>query len=368
MNKTIGQLLIIGIAGESLTADEKNFIIENNIGGVILMGRNCKDPKQIHALCSEIQSLRFKMPDRAPLFISVDMEGGRVHRLKEPFTKWPALKKLGDLDNSTVTYAFANKMGTELKAVGFNLDFAPSVDVLTNPNNTAIGDRALSHDFKMVDKHASALIRGYIKSGIICCAKHFPGHGNTVLDSHDDLPIEEADLKRLQECEMVPFKKAVKSRVDLMMMSHVMFPKIDPKNPVTFSEYFVKELVRKELRFRGIIISDDLDMKAMTSKWGRDEIPVKALEAGIELLLYCNDPTSPPIAIEAITAAVAQQRLDKTYIESIKNKILEFKKEKIQDPDPIPFEEAVKLIGHPDHLKLAAAINKGEVPEGLLPE
>jgi beta-N-acetylhexosaminidase len=368
MNKTIGQLMIIGIAGESLTADEKSFIVENNIGGIILMGRNCKEPKQIHALCSEIQSLRHKMEDRAPLFIGVDMEGGRVHRLKEPFTKWPALKKLGDLDNSTVTFHFANKMGMELKAAGFNLDFAPSVDVLTNPTNTAIGDRALSSDYKMVDKHASALVRGYIKAEIITCAKHFPGHGNTVVDSHFELPIEQADLKRLQDVEMVPFKKAIKSRVDFLMMSHVMFPNVDKDNPVTFSSHFIQDIVRKDLRFKGLIISDDLDMKAMTNKWSKEEIPVKALKAGIEVLLYCNEPDSPVRAIEGVTEAVAQGVLDKNYLESVRRKILDFKKEKLAQPEPMSWDEAVKLIGHPDHLKLAAAINAGEVPAGLLPE
>jgi beta-N-acetylhexosaminidase len=368
MNKTIGQLLFIGIEGESLLPEEKTFIIENNIGGVVLFSRNLKEPKQIHSLCTEIQSLRHKMPDKAPIFVGVDMEGGRVHRLKEPFTKWPALKKLGDLDNSTVSFNFANKMGQELKAAGFNLDFAPCVDVLTNPNNPVIGDRALSHDVKIVDKHTSALVRGYIKAGIVAVAKHFPGHGNTMIDSHEDLPIEGADIKRLQECELIPFKKAVKSRVDMLMMSHVMFPNIDGDNPVTFSKEFIQNLARKELRFKGLIISDDLDMKAMRKRWGREEIPVKALQAGIEILLYCNEPESPPTAIEAITTAVAQGALDKAFLEATKKKILDFKKEKLLQPDPIPYSEAVKIIGNPDNLKFAAAVANGEVPAGLLPE
>lgn len=368
MNKSIGQLLIVGIAGEALTNEEKSFIIENNIGGVILMGRNTKEPKQVHALCSEIQSLRYKMIDKAPLFIGVDMEGGTVHRLKEPFTQWPALKKVGDLDNSTVTYHFANKMATELKAIGFNLDFAPCVDTLTNPNNKAIGSRALSHDARMVEKHASALVRGYIKAGIISCAKHFPGHGNTLVDSHDDLPVEDADLARLQEVELLPFKKAIKSRVDFLMMAHLMFPKIDPENPVTFSEFFIQKLVRQELRYRGLIISDDLDMKAMTKKWERDQIAVKAVQAGIEILLYCNDPSSPPMAIEGLMGAIAQGQIDKAYVESVKKKILDFKKDRLAQSDPIPFEQAAKIIGHPDHLKFAAAVNKGELPQGLMPE
>jgi beta-N-acetylhexosaminidase len=368
VNKTIGQLFFIGVSGETLTPAEKTFIIDNNIGGVVLFARNLKTPRQIHALCSEIQALRYKMIDKAPLFIGIDMEGGRVLRLKEPFTPWPALKKLGDLDNSSVTYHFANRMAMELKAVGINLDFAPCVDVLTNPKNTVIGDRALSHDFKMVDRHASALVRGYIKAGIISCAKHFPGHGNTMLDSHEALPIEETDLQTLQDREIIPFRKAVKSRVDMVMMAHILFPKIDPSGPATFSEFFIKKLVREDLRFKGIVISDDLDMKAMTNQWSREEIPVKALLAGIEVLLYCNDPTSPPIALDAITSAVAQGRLDKNLLEAAKKKVLDLKKDKLAQSDPMPFDEAIKFIGHPEHLKLASALAKGEVPAGLLPE
>ncbi len=368
MNKTIGQLLFIGVSGETLTADEKTFIVENNIGGIVLFSRNLKEPKQIHALCTEIQNLRHRMIDKAPLFIGVDMEGGRVMRLKAPFTPWPALKKLGDLDNSSVTYHFSYRMGLELKAVGFNLDFAPCVDVLTNPKNTVIGDRALSSDFKMVDKHASALVRGYIKAGIITCAKHFPGHGNTMLDSHLALPIEETDLKQLQEREIIPFKKVIKSRVDMLMMAHILFPNIDPSGPVTFSEKFIKQIVREDLRYKGIVISDDLDMKAMTNKWSREEIPVKALQAGIEVLLYCNEPDSPVIALESITTAIAQGQLDKNYLESLKQKVLALKKEKLTHPDPIVFSESIKVIGHPDHLKLAEALQTGQVPAGLLPE
>ena len=368
MNKTIGQLLFIGVSGEVLTPEEKTFIIENNIGGVVLFGRNLKSPQQIHALCCEIQSLRHQMPDKAPIFIGVDMEGGRVRRLKEPFTPWPSLSKLGDLDNPTATYHFAYCMGLELKAAGFNLDFAPSVDVLTNPNNTVIGDRALSIDAKMVDKHASALVRGYIKAGILTCAKHFPGHGNTMLDSHVALPVEQTDLKQLQERELIPFKKVIKSRVDMLMMAHILFPKIDPENPVTFSERFIQQMVREDFRYKGIVISDDLDMGAMTTQWTVEEIPVKALKAGIEILLYCNEPNSPKIAIESIMAAVAQGQIDKKHLELIKQKILTLKKEKLTDPDPMPFSEAIKLIGHPDHLKLAAALAKGEAPAGLVLE
>jgi beta-N-acetylhexosaminidase len=366
MNKLIGQHLIIGVSGHALTVDEKKFIVSNNIGGIILFSRNVSEPKQVHALCAEIQSLRHQMPDKAPLFIGIDMEGGRVARLKAPFTLWPSLKTLGDLDNATVTFHFSNKMGLELKAVGINLDFAPCVDVFTNPKNTVIGDRSISSDPEMVAKHASALVRGYIKSDIMSCAKHFPGHGNTLVDSHEDLPVEDLDMKRLDSLELIPFKRTFKARVDMVMTSHILFKNIDPEWPVTLSELFLKKILREQCRYRGLIITDDLDMKAMAKHFDPKRIPVRAMQAGADILLYCNEPLSPPRAIENLTDAIAQGELKKADLEASYKRILEAKKDKIPNPDPIPIEEALKIIGCAEHLKVAKALAKGEVPTGLI--
>lgn len=366
MNKNLGQLLIIGIQGKSLTEDEKKFIINNNISGVILMGRNCESPKQVRDLCHDIQSLRFKMPDKAPLFIGIDMEGGRVQRLKSPFTIWPPAKKLGDLDNSTLSFNFSQKMGAELKSVGINLNFAPCVDIFSNPQNQVIGDRSLGADPEHVGKHASALVRGFIKSEVISCVKHFPGHGNTLLDSHEDLPKEMADLKRLEDFELIPFKRSFKARVEMCMTSHILFPNIDPHYPATLSEFFVKKLLKDQCRFRGLVITDDLDMKALTKNYTTEQIPVLALKAGCDLLLYCNEPLSPPKALEAIIEASAQGVLDIKELEQKAQKILAFKKENIPNPDPISYEEAIKIVGSPEHQKLAEAIKSGVIPPELL--
>ncbi|NUM58116.1 MAG: beta-N-acetylhexosaminidase [Bdellovibrionaceae bacterium] len=365
MSKSFGQLMIIGIEGKSLTADEKKFIVNNNISGVILMGRNCESPKQISELCHDIQSLRFKMPDKAPLFIGIDMEGGRVQRLKSPFTIWPPAKKLGDLDNATVSFLLSQKMGQELKSVGINLDFAPCVDIFSNPQNTVIGDRSLGEDPELVGKHASALVRGFIKSEVIPCVKHFPGHGNTLIDSHEDLPKENSDLKRLEEFEMIPFKRAFKARVDMCMTSHILFPQVDPKYPATLSEIFVKKLLKENNRFKGLVITDDLDMKALTKNYSPEEIPVLALKAGCDLLLYCNEPLSPPRALEAILNATIQGSLDENYLEKLSQKVIAYKKEKIPNPDPLSFEEAIQIIGCQEHQSLAQAIKEGKVPEGI---
>jgi beta-N-acetylhexosaminidase len=364
----IGQQFFIGISGLALTSDEKKFIVENNIGGVCLFGRNVADPKQVRDLCEEIQSLRHQQADKAPLFIGIDMEGGRVHRLKPPFTSWPALRRLGDLDAPAATYAFACSMGAELKSVGINLDFAPCVDVLTNPANTVIGDRAISEDPEKVARHASALVRGYMKAGVLTCAKHFPGHGNTLIDSHLDLPIENSTLEELHQCELKPFRSAIRSRVDMVMTSHIKFPLIDPAWPVTLSKTFIQELLRKELKYTGFVITDDLGMKAMASHFGADQIPVRALQAGAELLLYCNEPETPPMAIEALIKAYKEGQIEDGLFHRNHRKILKFKESKLKEPNPLPLEKVLEIVGCSDHQKLAAAITKGEMPAGILPE
>lgn len=367
MKALIGQHVMIGLSGLSLTSDEKKFIVENNISGVTLFARNVSsDPLQIRELCAELQSLRHEMADKAPLFIAIDMEGGRVARLKAPFTVWPPLKRLGDIDSPTLSFQFSQAMGRELRSVGINLDFAPCTDVFTNPNNTVIGDRAVSTDPEMVAKHASALIRGYLKSDVIPCAKHFPGHGDTIIDSHEDLPIENAEHSLLNSRELIPFVKSFKSRVPLLMTAHIHFPKIDPEWPVTLSEIFLKRILREELKYRGLVITDDLDMKAMAAHYSREMLPVRSLQAGAEILLYCNEPSSPPIAMASVEKALRDGTLKMETLETNKNKIMQLKKETLAQPDPLSATQIKEIVGQKFHQQLSDAIKTGEIPSGLL--
>ena len=362
----IGQLFMIGLGGKTLAANESEFIVKNNIGGVILFDRNLGTPQEVHKLCAEIQALRHKTKDKLPLFISIDMEGGRVARLKAPFTQWPAAQKLGALDSTSVAFRFSMAMGAELRACGINLDFAPCVDVLTNPKNTVIGDRALSTDPEQVAKMASAIVRGYIKAGVIPCAKHFPGHGHTLIDSHLDLPVEDADIERLRAVEMHPFKKVFRARIDMVMTAHIKFPNVDPEWPVTLSPLFIQQILRQELRYRGLVITDDLDMKALATHYDRDMIPVRALQAGCDILLYCNEPDRPPLALEAVRKAVNDGAVKTAQIDESYKRVLALKKDVLASPDPMPWAEAAKLIGHPDHVKLSKAIQEQKVPQELL--
>lgn len=367
MKDIIGQHLIIGLAGETLSDAEKNFIVDNNIGGVVLFGRNCKSPEQIFNLCREVQNLRHQLPHKTPLFISLDMEGGRVHRFKEPFTQWPPLKKLGDLDAPTVSFEFAKNMGDELAAVGVNLDFAPCLDVFTNPKNTVIGDRALSSDPQIVAKHASALVRGYLKSNIISCAKHFPGHGHTLIDSHVDLPTCDLTLEHLRANELVPFNKAIRSKVGMIMIAHILFNQIDKSQPATFSKIIVNDLLKKEMRFEGLVVSDDLDMGALSKYHSTAEIPVKSLLAGIDLLLYCNKPDSPKVAIASILKALESKELSLEKLQSSYDRIIEFKKNHLVTTDESKFSNIQNRIGPTENKEFTMSLRETKMPAGFTP-
>jgi len=365
MQSQLGQLFFIGLSGLTLTSQEKKFIVENNIGGVVLFNRNIASVEQLHELCTEIQSLRHEMPDKAPICIAIDMEGGRIARLGVPFTIWPPLKTLGDIDSPTLSFSFAFAMGTELRAVGINLNFAPCVDVFTNPQNTIIGDRSVSTDADVVAKHATALVRGYLKAGVIPCVKHFPGHGNTLVDSHDDLPIENADLKRLNEVELLPFARTFRSKVPMMMTGHLSFPNVDPDWPVTMSEIFLKKIAREQMRYKGLIIADDLDMRALINHYGTEEIAVRTLQAGADILLYCNEADSPARALADVHKALQDKRIDPAQIEASHKRMLDMKQSHLAKPDPFPLNEALHLAGCAEHQRLAQAMKIGRVPDDL---
>ena len=357
MDELVGQQFIIGLSGEEITQEEARFIVENNIGGVVLFDRNLQSLEQIYKLIKDLQNLSSKQKTKnpLPLFISVDMEGGRVHRLKAPFTIWPAVKNLGDINSSSIAFQFASQMGQELKAVGFNLNYAPCVDILTNPENKVIGDRAISSRAEVVTKLSSALVRGFVKAGILSCAKHFPGHGSTSVDSHFDLPVDQRSLRDLEsQGDLLPFKKAIQSRVDMIMTAHIHFPEIDPKFPVTLSPFFIKNFLKQVLRFRGLVITDDLDMKALTKNFNEEDIPVFALKAGVHILLYCND--LPVKALESVRQAFKKGLIQPEVIHENFEKIQSVKIKKLKDQKPLGLEEVKKIVGSKEHIEFSKAL------------
>src|SRR3954449_13447022 len=227
LRRHVGQLAIVGFEGHDLPPEMRSMAREFDLGGVIFFARNVEAPEQVADLSRESQALAREMP----LWVSVDQEGGRVARLKRPFTEWPPMQTLGRAGDEGLAERFARALAAELKAVGISLDYTPVLDILTNPKNPVIGDRALAERAEDVARLGSVIVRTLQAEGIAACGKHFPGHGDTATDSHHELPIVEHPPDRLERVELVPFRAAIEADVAAIMSAHILIPSIDPDWP-----------------------------------------------------------------------------------------------------------------------------------------
>ncbi len=289
-----------GFDGLSVPRDIVALAREFDLGGLILFARNVESPEQVAEIARETQELRRDLP----LWVSVDQEGGRVARLREPFTRWPPMITLGRSGDVELAERFARALAAELSTVGMTLDYAPVLDVLTTADNPAIGDRALAEDADTVTRLGRVIIETLQENGVAACGKHFPGHGDTTVDSHDDMPVVEHDLARLRAIELAPFRGAIEADVAAIMTAHVLVPAIDDRVPATMSRAIVQGVLRDELGFDGVVFTDDLDMGALTNRYDVDEIAVGAVGAGCDGLLFCGpDHHKQHRAIEALIHA-----------------------------------------------------------------
>ncbi|MCP4912664.1 MAG: beta-N-acetylhexosaminidase [Oligoflexia bacterium] len=339
MSSELGQLIFTGISGTSLTSEEQSFIEKENIGGVILFSENFESPAQLAELVNSIQVLRKEYP----LYIAVDQEGGRVWRFKEHFTQIPSMYELSSLNSPKILFHVAKIIAEELTACGVNLNLAPVCDVWTNPNNKVIGDRAFGTNADDVEKYCSAVIRGLQTNGVLACAKHFPGHGSTTKDSHFDLPIVKTPIDQLRAVDFAPFNKAVKSRVEFVMMAHLVVDAIDEELPCSLSEKAHK-ILRDELRFNKVIISDDMEMHAITKHFGAGEAAVKAILAGTNIIEY-RSMEGAKEALEGLKEAHKTKRLKNEVLNQRLAQIMESKKTNLGEYNPVYIPEISKKVG-----------------------
>jgi beta-N-acetylhexosaminidase len=311
----MGRLAIVGFSGHSVPAGLRELAAEFDLGGVIYFARNIVEPAQVRELSREVASLATDWP----IWISVDQEGGRVARLTTPFTEWPPMATLGRSGDATLVARFASALAAELRAVGITLDFAPVLDIHTNPSNAVIGDRALSTRAEEVSRLGSAMIQALQAAGVAACGKHFPGHGDTTVDSHEGLPVVEHDRRRLEAVEALPFKQAVTDRVASIMTAHILVPDVDDRDIATFSRRIVTDWLKGALQFDGVVVSDDLGMKAVSATTPLPDASVRAVASGCDMLLLCNSSVDEQVtAIEALIHAdesgdLASARLDDAW-------------------------------------------------------
>jgi beta-N-acetylhexosaminidase len=306
LRRHVGRLAIVGFSGHTVPVELRRLAAAFDLGGVIYFARNVLDPAQVADLSREVAGLAVDWP----LWISVDQEGGRVARLKRPFTEWPPAMTLGRSGDERLAARFAAALASELRAVGINLDYAPVLDVHTNPANPVIGDRALSDRAEDVARLGRAVARGLQAAGVAACGKHFPGHGDTSTDSHEVLPVVEHDRRRLDAVELVPFRAAVAERVATIMTAHILVPALDADRPASFSPVIIDGLLKQTLGYDGVVISDDLGMKAATTSRRQEDAAVDAIVAGCDAVLLCNStPDEQAAALEAVIRAAEAGRI-----------------------------------------------------------
>lgn len=332
LEEKIGQMLILDVSkynGTSFTAMKKevaDIFTEKSLGGVILFSENLEDTQQTVQLISDFQNAALASRNQIPLFVSIDQEGGEVVRLKQG-TSLPGNMALGATNSEEDCQTAGNIIGRELSALGFNMDFAPSLDVNSNPLNPIIGLRSYSSDPELVGRLGMSTVTGIQKNNVVAVVKHFPGHGDTSTDSHVGLPVVSKSMTELEKCELVPFKKAIDSGVDMIMTAHIQFPQIENTKvkslegddiilPATLSKKIITDLLRNEMGFKGVVTTDAMNMSAISENFGVTQACVLAINAGVDMLLM-------PISISSSSSKVEISSLIGNIVSAVRNGVIQ---------------------------------------------
>ncbi len=327
LREKVGQMFLVGCQGEVLTHEERLLFAEYQFSGVILFKRNCAEPAQLLALCRSLWESALAIPP----FIAIDQEGGSVHRLPAPFTHFPAAARIGEKGNIELALRLGRAVAEELKLVGINLNFAPVLDVNSNPANPIIGARAFGATPKQAIEIGSAWTQGLRDGGVIPCGKHFPGHGDTEKDSHLELPTVKKSIDELKAVELPPFAHACRDRIAALMTAHVLYPALDPNLPATLSEPIVTGLLRHQFGFDGVVFSDDMAMKAIADSYGVKLAAALAVQAGVDILLFCHGVEKAIEACEFLCDEATSDPMLHARVEDSFRRITELKRDYLKD-------------------------------------
>lgn len=323
----IGQCIMVGFPGTQLDADFIALVREYKIGNVVLFKHNVENLTQLKQLCSDIQELVLGQTGH-PAFIGIDQEGGSVVRLPEDGINVPAAMALSATDDPENAYQAAALSATQLRALGINFNFAPSADINTNPNNPIIGARSFGQSAQQVTPYVLAALRAYQEAGILAAVKHFPGHGDTSSDSHIALPCIEKTLEEIQTQELIPFQAAIDSGCQAVMTSHILFPALEPeKIPATMSRRIITGLLREKWNFQGLVITDCMEMDAISRFYGTDKGAVRAISAGVDMVLISHSGEKAKEAFRAIQDAVEMGNISEQQLQTAVQRVLKKKEQ-----------------------------------------
>lgn len=351
---TIGQLLMVGFQGTELSAEFIDWLQEFRPGGVILFSRNLVDPEQVARLTNSLQ----EHAPNPPLLIAIDQEGGRVSRLPQGFTIFPSAASVAACQSPDVAYGVAEVTAKELRAVGINMNMAPVLDVNSNPANPIIGNRAYGDSPKHVCLFGTAIMEGLQDNGVIPCGKHFPGHGDTTTDSHKVLPVVNSDRAQLDAIELNPFRYAIQQGIPTLMTAHVHYPALDPDAPATLSRPILTDLLRRELGFQGVTLTDDMEMRAILDHGTIDEASVRSLQAGADMVLICHQQERQAEAVLAIEQALDRGDLSMDDVLASVDRISTLKKTHLSTFHPVDLSQISQTVGIPQHKEFLEKIQR----------
>ncbi len=354
LEEQVGQVLMAGFWGSTPSQEIIDLIQHYHVGNIILFSRNVRDARQVFELTRSLQQIAREAGQRYPLLIAIDQENGIVQRLGEATTIFPGNMALGAIGSEEIAYEVARATGRELKTLGINMNLAPVVDVNNNPANPVIGVRSFGEDPQQVARLGAAMVKGYQAAGIISCLKHFPGHGDTTVDSHLALPTIPHTLERLETLELVPFKHGIEAGAESVMIAHVCFPALTQHDalPATLSSAIIQGLLRKQLGFNGVILSDCMEMKAISETFGTERAAVMALQAGIDLVLVSHHYTQQRESIEALQAAVLAGELSSQAVQQAAERVLKLKAGYLSWNDITTSTTDLACIGCEAHVQL----------------
>ena len=326
--RELGNLFMVGFDGQDFTGEIRDLLDDLNPCGVILFSRNIEGTAQVARLNRRIQMYAHERLSHG-LLIGVDQEGGRVCRLTEPFSRFPpALEMARSHDPEGAVRKCAHTTARELKLLGFNVNFVPVLDVLSSedtPERSVIGDRSFGSDADLVARLGRTVIEATRASGVIPCAKHFPGHGGTAVDSHVELPIDTRPADTIMQRDVKPFRAATDLRVEMVMTAHILYSELDAAWPATMSRPLIGDLLRRDMEYRGVVITDDLDMGAVAARYTVEESAVRALSAGVDILLVCRTVDKAFAGRSALHEALRSGQLSASRVEEALGRVKELK-------------------------------------------
>jgi beta-N-acetylhexosaminidase len=349
----IGQMILAGISGTTLDTNAKNLISQFHVGGIIFYKNNFETPEQTVQL---VNQLKDGNSSNLPLFLSVDQEGGKVTRLPGGPVNFPPNNQIGEVNDPEFSYKVGSLLGYELKEFGLNLNFAPVLDINSNPNNPVIGDRSFGNNSEIVSTLGIQTMKGIQSQNVIPTIKHFPGHGDTSVDSHLELPIVNKSLKELKELELIPFKRAIDEGADVVMVAHILLPELDKINPASMSKAVMTDILRKQLNFTGVIITDDMTMGAIVEHFDIGKAAVESVKAGSDIILIGHDYNNVVKIISSLKTAVENGEISEQRLNESVERIIQLKRKyslndkKIENPNISDINQSINsLLNHNLH-------------------